>query len=157
MPLFKLAQFIEMAVKDEETGEAFYNALAERTKSPEMKREYLKIAAQEANHKNRFLSVLEKMPAESTREEYEGQYQEYLNVLLSTKAFPQTKSVNEIVKDLSDDRDAVFFAMQMEKDTLLFYYGIRDLIHDNNKKIVDDIMREEQVHIEELSTLLTKI
>lgn len=157
MPLFKIPQFVEMAVKDEETGEALYNALALMTSNPELKEEYLKIADQEKHHKARFQKILENLPEENMREQYKGQYQDYLNVLLSTKAFPQTKSVSDIVGELKNDREALELALRMEKDTLLFYYSMNEVIPDTSKKIVSDIMREEQVHIEELSRLLEKV
>ena len=45
-------------------------------------------------------------------------------------------------------------AIDFEKDTLLFFYGLRDLVQPVNQRLVDGIIGEEKKHIRELAAIL---
>ena len=45
-------------------------------------------------------------------------------------------------------------AMGFEKETLLFFYNLRDLVSDRNQKTIDRIIAEEKSHLRRLAKML---
>jgi len=153
MALFKMGEFINMAVKDEETGLAFYRSMAETTGNSKLKESFSKIADQENVHAERYRKMQGDVGDNFPREEYPGQYDNFLNALLSTRAFPEPEAAAREAKNLKTDLEAIDLALTLEKDTLLLYYDMQSFIPETHKNIVDDIIEEEKGHIEELAKL----
>lgn len=157
MSVFKMGEFIEMAIRDEETGAAFYDALVKVTKNEDVKKGCLRMADQERMHADRFRRMLSEVGSEKPREEFAGQYEQYLDYLLTSRAFPTPEDAARKVADFKSDIDALRVAMQMEKDTLLFYDEIKALIPDTHRKYVADIILEERVHVSDIYALQKKL
>jgi rubrerythrin len=136
MTVLRMTQFIDMAIKDEVSGEAFYKAFAEITGNAELKAAYEKIAEQEHHHMESFKKMKEAVSDTTIPEEYAGQYEAYLNSFLATRAFPGVEA-----------------ALHMEKDTLLMYHELRDFIPSTHQAFVKQIMDEERQHIATLTNL----
>ncbi len=58
-PLFHIAELVRIGVEDEKSGVAFYSALAQKTRNPELKKTYAGLAEQERYHQKRFEKTLE--------------------------------------------------------------------------------------------------
>ena len=76
----------------------------------------------------------------------------YLKAMADTKVFFKKEApgsqLNEILKS----------AIEAEKDSILFYLGMKEIIEDgDDKKRIDDIIREEMGHIRILSKEMTRI
>jgi len=153
MTVLRMTQFIDMAIKDEVSGEAFYKAFAEITKNAELKAEYEKIADQEHHHMESFAKMKEAVTEATIPEEYAGQYEAYLNSFLTTRAFPDAAAAAEGAKKVGGDAAAIDFAIHMEKDTLLMYHEVRDFIPASHQDFVKQIMDEERQHIATLTNL----
>jgi len=151
--IFKIGEFINMAIKDEQTGEAFYRAIAETTNNEKVKTGLLKIADQENSHAKRFYELLTDVGEQKPAEEYDGQYEKYLNVLLTNHAFPTPEAAAKKVSELTNDYEGVMMSLNLEKDALLFYEEIKRMLPDTHKNIVADIIKEERVHLEDLINL----
>jgi len=148
-----MTQFIDMAIKDEVSGEAFYKAFAEITDNAELKAQYEKIAMQEHHHMESFSKMKDAVTEATIPEEYVGQYETYLNTFLTTRAFPDAVAAAQAAKNVSGDAAAIDMALRMEKDTLLMYYEVRDFIPASHQDFVKEIMDEERQHIAALTNL----
>jgi rubrerythrin len=84
------------------------------------------------------------------KEEYDGQYEQYLNYLLSSRAFPNPSDAAKKASQSMNAKDSIEIAMDMEKDALLFYGEIVKLIPDTHAKYVEDIIAEERGHLQDL-------
>lgn len=152
MALFQMSEFVKMAIKDEETGMAFYKGMADSTDIKELKAAFLEIAEQERHHAAIFQDMLATLKELRIREEYKEQYEEYLRVLLESRAFPDPQKAREKALTIKG-AEGVDIAMRMEKDTLLFYRSMLSLIPSTHSKYVNDIIEEEQYHLTQLSKL----
>lgn len=153
MTVLRMTQFIDMAIKDEVTGEAFYKAFAEITDNAELKAEYRKIAEQEHHHMESFSKMKDAVAEATIPEEYAGQYDAYLNSFLTTRAFPDATAAAQAAKNVGSDAAAIDLALHMEKDTLLMYHEVRDFIPASHQDFVKKIMDEERQHIATLTNL----
>ena len=157
MRLFEVSELINVAVKDEETGIEFYSALADATKTPEIKEAILAIAEQEKAHRDRFKDMLTQVGDYKPREEYAGQYGEYLKVLLESRAFPEPSAAAEKARGVGSDAEAIDIALGLEKDTLLFLQEMKGLVPESNADLVEEIIKEEREHVVDLTNLRTKL
>ena len=86
--LFNVAELVAIGVEDETSGVAFYGELAAKCSNPEMKKVWETLASQERYHKKRFTEMLESLGPKPQKEEYPGEYSEYLRTLTAERAFP---------------------------------------------------------------------
>ena len=156
MRLFEMGELLNVAVKDEETGIAFYSALADAAENREIKEAVLAIAEQEKFHRDRFKKMLDEMGDFKPSEQYPGEYEAYLKILLYNRAFPEPAVAAERVRQVSFE-EAINIALQLEKDTLLFLQEMKELVPDSNASLVQQIIDEERAHVVDLTDLKQKL
>ena len=150
---FNADDIFEMAEQMERNGAAFYRTAAAAVDGEDAKSFLLKLAAMEDDHEQTFSRMraeLTKAETSSTVFDPEGEAVYYLRALADTRVFFQkeidTSSLEAILKD----------AIVAEKDSIVFYLGMRDAVPDKmGRDRLDDIIREEMGHIRLLSKELT--
>jgi len=157
MKLFAVKELIEMAVKDEETGIAFYQALAETTRSREVREACAAISKQEELHAERFRKMLPELEDYRAREEYPSQNEEYVEALLESRAFPMPGTAADRARAVGNDAEALDIAIRMEKDTLLFLQEMRSLVPEKQVQYVEAVIEEERGHVMDLTQLMQSL
>jgi len=152
MAVFEISEMLKVAIKDEEIGEAFYNAIAGRTSDERLKERLLQIAKQEVYHAARFRNILTNVKDSKPREQYQGEYDGYMNALLTNRAFPDIASA--IAKaSKADDGECLDIAKRLEKDTILFYEELIKFVPSAYAVQINEIMNEERNHLADLTSL----
>jgi len=155
MAIYKAADIWEMALEIEKSGELFYSAVAKKAKSPEVAALFVDLAEQEVLHYATFRKLsqttwdLSEMPA--------GQWDEYLLYLQATiqsTFFEGRDKALALADQVTDQREALRLAMGFEKETLLFFYDLRDMVSAADRDTITRIVEEEKRHIKRLGTLL---
>ena len=151
---FSADEILEMAEQMERNGSKFYRTAAEGTQEPENKKFLLDLAAMEDDHEITFKAIrsgLSEQMQASTVFDPEGESALYLKALVDSRVFFEksidTASMREILKE----------AIVAEKDSIVFYLGMKDLVPDKlGKEKIDAIIKEEMGHIRTLSRELVK-
>ena len=52
--------------------------------------------------------------------------------------------------------EALRMALGFEKDTLIFFYDLREMMPEEDRGIVGEIIREEKAHVRRLARLLSR-
>lgn len=145
-------EIINMAVKTEETGHEFYRLAEKNVKSKNLKNLFDYLAKAELKHKEIFLGLRGLI-----KESPQGLPVDWDEIDLYIKAMTDSsfflggnKDINLAIK-ASDDREAVGFALDFEKDTLLYFYQIKDLVKSADRSVVEKIINEEKQHIRRLT------
>jgi rubrerythrin len=155
MAIYKAADIWEMALEIEKSGELFYSAVAKKTQSPEVRALFEDLAEQEVLHYATFKKLsqttwdLTEMPA--------GHWDEYLTYLQATiqSAFFQGRDKALALADqVTDQKEALRMAMGFEKETLLFFYDLRDMVSASDRETITRIVEEEKRHLQRLGALL---
>ncbi len=149
--LFEVAELVRVAVEDEKTGVAFYSALAEKTRSPELRETFSQLAEEERGHQKRFEEMLKSMGAHKAPERYAGEYVSYLNALTSDRAFPDESAAVEMAGKCGGDLPALELAIRVERDTLILMQEMRRLLPERHRAVVDELADEERSHVVKLS------
>jgi rubrerythrin len=150
---FNADDIFEMAQQMERNGATFYETAAAAVDDESSKQFLLELAKMEVGHEKTFAemrSMLADSEKASTVFDPEGESVLYLRALADTRVFFQkeidTSSIEAILKD----------AITAEKDSIVFYLGMREAVPENlGRNRLDDIIKEEMGHIRMLSKALT--
>ncbi len=155
MAAFTATEALEMAMEIEKNGELFYHEVAAKSAAPEVKALFEDLAAQERGHYGVFQKMLgDVRPApELPAVEYD-QYEAYLQVALENALFAGPDKALTLARQAGDRETALRAAMGFEKDTLLFFYDLREMVSEPNKASISNIIREEKKHLRRLAGTL---
>ncbi len=149
---FTADEIFEMAQQIEKNGASFYRAAAEGASDAAFKTMLLDLALMEDEHEKTFadmrasLSEKEKGAAVFDPENQAGQY---------LKALADTRIFFHKALDLSSKVEILKEALTAEKDSIVFYLGMNEMIPDGRgKNRIDAIIKEEMNHIQVISQKL---
>jgi rubrerythrin len=144
MERFSIREVVEQAVRTERLGYEFYTAIAKRfEKNDGLKRLFETLANKELVHEKMFLELRAMMGGEEP--EAWADVSEYMRAIVESEFFLGREKSLPSLDHLKTVEDAVRFAMGFEKETLLYFYGLRDAVQE--KDVVDEIINEEKSHI----------
>jgi len=146
---FNADEVFEIALQIEKNGAKFYRDASEKIKDPNKKQLLINLAEMEEEHEKTFKTMKSELLTDEklqTTFDPEGESERYLQALADTRVFYEkdvdTTSLKEILKS----------AITAEKDSIVFYLGIKDVVPENlGKQKLDTIIKEEMGHISLLS------
>lgn len=148
MEKFSIMEVLEQAVQTERLGYEFYSEMANRfEKSEGLKNLFHTLAQKELRHKDRF-EELKEITGETEPEDWD-EAASYLRAIVESEFFLGTGKSLPSLEHIRDAGDAVRFAIGFEKETMLYFVGIRDVVQ--NREIIDEIISEEKSHIKWLA------
>ena len=150
MEKFSVREIIEQAIQTEKLGNEFYTKMAEKFHdNKELKKLFETLSAHEVRHGNSFVALKEKVKDE----EPEGwdEITPYLRAIVDSEFFLGKDKCLPSLEHVKTALEAVDFALCFERETLLYYYTLREATKE--KEILDKIIREEKSHIIWLNNL----
>jgi len=149
---FNADDVFEMAEQMERNGGKFYRTAADNTTDSENKEFLLSLAEMEDQHEKTFKGMRTDLTGKdkaSTVFDPEGEAALYLRALADTRVFFE----KEI--DVSSMRNILKSAIEAEKDSIVFYLGMKEAVPESfGKGRLDHIIKEEMGHIKMLSKKL---
>jgi rubrerythrin len=151
---YNITEVLEMAVQTEKLGFQFYTSMAEKFKQDaELVKLFTTLPSKERNHERTF-SDLKNLVAKSGPETVEWQeVSNYMRAFVESEFFLGRGKSLPSMDHLKTVRDAVRFAMGFEKETLLYFLGLRGIVRE--KGVVDEVINEEKSHIMWLAAFKT--
>jgi rubrerythrin len=147
---FSIREVVEQAIQTEKLGNKFYTAMAEKFQANnELKKLFELLAAHELKHGNSFSELMNKI----TDEEPDGweEVSLYLRAIVDSEFFLGKDKCLPSLEHVKTAAEAINFALCFERETLLYYYALRETIKE--RKIIDEIIKEEKSHIMWLNNL----
>ncbi|MCJ7615251.1 MAG: ferritin family protein [Desulfobacterales bacterium] len=152
---FNADEIFEIARQIEKNGAEFYKLAAEIVDKPSVRKLLLELAAMEIEHEKTFISLranLSDQEKEKTVFDPEDESVLYLKALADSRIFLKKDipdvltNMNQAEKDFA--KKIIKYAMAAEKDSIVFYLGMKDLVPENlGKDKIDQIIKEEMSHI----------
>lgn len=152
---FNADEVFEIAEQIERNGAKFYRTVAEKVTDTNKKKLLINLAEMEDEHEATFKTLRSELSMDEkiqTTFDPEGDSERYLRALADTRVFYEkdvdTTSLKEILKS----------AITAEKDSIVFYLGMKDVVPAHfGKQKLDDIIKEEMGHIRLLSKELIEL
>jgi rubrerythrin len=155
MAFLTAAEALKWALEIEKNGEAFYNEVATKSDDSEVKALFEDLAAQERGHYRAFQKMLQEVKPDPDLSTIEyDEYQTYLQVALADALFAGPDKGLALAKQAQDRETALQAAMGFEKDTLLFFYDLREMVGQAERGAISDIILEEKAHLRRLARML---
>ena len=152
MEKFSLREAIEQAVQTERLGFEFYMEMAKRFRdNPQMKDLCETLARKERDHEKRFTELMGVV--KDAEEEDWDEVSKYLRAIVESEFFLGGGKSLPSLDTVKTVADAVKRAIGFEKETLLYFYAMRDVLRE--KEVVSEIIAEEKSHILWLSRFVT--
>ena len=152
---FNADDVFEIAEQLERNGAAFYRDAAASVDDSSVKEFLLEFAAMEDEHEKTFVNLRKELTAsEKTSTVFDPNNESalYLKALADTRVFFKKEIDTSTVEGIFKA------AITAEKDSIVFYLGMKDLVPEAlGKKRMDDIIKEEMGHIKILSQKLAAL
>lgn len=155
--IFSGSEIVEIGIQIEKNGKDFYNTAAARSKHASSKELFEFLAGEEERHITTFKKILDGLQKYEPPEAYPDEYFAYMNTLASEYVFTQKDKGSEIAKSLKTDKEVVDKGIDFEKDSIIFYEGIKKAVPEYDIKIIDELISQEQVHLQKLTEIRNKI
>ena len=156
MPAVSFAEALAVAVRIEENGIAFYEEASRQSADPSAMDVFRKLAAMEKEHRSFFLELAK--TADDLESRFANDPQNSFAGTLSAMADGAVFDA-EAGTFTGKERpgEAVRAAIALEKDSIIFYLGLKSAMAESKERIrIDGIICEEMRHISILHELLKK-
>jgi rubrerythrin len=162
---FNIDEVFEMAEQIERNGAIFYRQMAEKNTDMPIHRIFLDLAETEDEHEKDLRSMRATLSDnEQQRSVFdpEGEAALYLRALADLRVFDEkTKEDFTLAEGVSEKekmRKIFQEAINREKESIVFYVGMKELVPENlGRHKIDDIIMEEMKHIIFLSDELSSL
>jgi len=147
---FSGSELLEIAIGIERNGMAFYQALADKTGKSDVKDIYTYLAGEEKKHLDTFQGMSDSLGQIKPPETYTEEYMLYLKSLVDSVVFSNVTEAQQKAGKVSNEIEAVDIGIQAEKDSILFYIELQNLVRERDSKVVLKILDEEKNHLRQL-------
>jgi len=149
-------EVFEVAQQIERNGAMFYRKAAELFSESDISNKFLELADWEIRHEQVFKDMGDKLVDSSQKTSTELEKKEFDPKLMACLAvFGTVSDPLHKLKSIKKVTDALKTAIEKEKESITFYEGLKDFVHDeDDKNKVDDIIEEETHHIKILNQAL---
>jgi rubrerythrin len=158
---FNAFEIFEIAEQIERNGAKFYRKAAQNISNQGIRKMLLELAVMEDNHEQTFADM-RKQISYKERElitfDPENEVALYLQAMANGHVFDLKKDPSKQLKGKETIEDILKIAIEAEKDSIVFYLGLRDFVPIKaGKNKIEDIIKEERSHIALLSQKLSAL
>jgi rubrerythrin len=154
---FSGSELVNIAIGIERNGLAFYQSLTRTGKDLMARGTYKYLADMEKKHIKTFQDMLDTVSEYKPPEIYTEEYQLYLKALVDSVVFTDDKVARQMAEKITSSAEAIQIGLGAEKDSILYYSEMRNLVRERDRKVVDRIIEEEKSHLRQLSELKRKL
>lgn len=148
--VFAGSEIVEMGIQIENNGRDFYNILAGRSKDKKAADLFKYLAAEEEGHIAVFKKILGALHRYEPQEAYPGEYFEYMNALASDYVFTKKDAAKDVAGRIKSEKEALDMGIGFEKDSIIFYGGMKKAVPTEELKAVDQLISQENSHLKKL-------
>jgi len=154
MAVLSGGELYDIAAGIERNGVAYYESLSQLAADADLKSTYGRLADMERHH----VEVFRKLRADADLVEVvpqadEAEYGSYLQALIDSSVFTNDRVAREMAMRAAGPAEALQLALGAEKDSILFYSEMRDLVPQREREAIGEIIKEERRHVRDLSAL----
>lgn len=149
--IFLGSELVELGIQIEKNGRDFYHTLSRQSKNEEAKKIFEFLAKEEEKHVSVFQKILNSAHSYQSRGYYPDEYFAYMNTLAGGYIFTQADKGKEIARKIKSDKEALSMGIQFEKDSILFYEGMKKVMAEKDYPVIEKLIMQEHKHLMQLS------
>lgn len=148
---FNADEILEMAEQIERNGASFYRKAAELVEDAKVSKLLLDLAAWEDGHQRVFASVranLTEPERQLTAFDPDHETSLYLRAMADGHVFDVKVDPADLLTGKETKAEILRLAMGQEKDSIIFYLGLKEMIPETmGRERIDEVIKEEMNHI----------
>ena len=153
-------EVIEFALNIERSGKAFYEEALERTNLDDDARQLITMLRDEEIRHEQYFKTLRDSDdlAELVDPDGWDMTSSYLDSIVKAHIFNKEGSPIKLAAEAKDTAEIIKYAMQFEKDTLLYFHSLYAETKDAKaQKAISKIIKEEMKHLKILQEMAEKL
>lgn len=151
-------EILELSLKMEREGQAFYQGLSQHLKDPTLKAFVQQMHKEEIQHEKLFKTMLSKKGEQLYGWEDKKDLQEFISENFTTDIFPPLEDIIQDGSKFENLQKAVDFAVEAEMVTAEFYSLLGDYCENLEAKTALLLLeRAERDHIKEILSIKDKL
>lgn len=154
---FSSVELINIAIGIERRGITFYDVMARSTDNDIARSVFLGLADMERQHIQIFQDMLDEADKYQLAGTTPKEYGDYLQALIDSAVFTDDMITSEMATQADSDIKAVELGISAEKDSILFYYEMKDIMPPPALPRINRIIAEEKSHLRQLSEIKHKL
>ncbi len=155
--IFSGSEVIELGIQIEKNGYDFYTGLSRKINNPVFTSVFDLLAQEEEKHIGVFRKLLEKISLVGSEVSLSDEYSAYISSLAGKYVFTQAGKGFQIAKKITSALEAVDLGIGFERDSIIFYEGIKVIVPENEKNIVSELILQEEKHLKRLLDFKAKL
>lgn len=152
---YSWTELVEMSISIEKKGERFYRDAAGDFDRGDIREVLGVLSDDERRHAEMFRSLLPER--EETRGIEIEEAMPYIEALIGSGVGGYLEADDLRAEGGETVEQVLDFALGFEKETIIFYHSLRDLVVGDAGSALDDILAEERKHIERISALRARL
>jgi len=159
MPVqYSAPEVMEMAIQTEKGGKLYYETVGARTDDAVLKGLFGFLAGEESRHVATFEDIARAIKVTPAEEPYNWEeVVPYLRAVTESRYFLGPDKALALAREAKTPQDALRSALAFEKETLVFYVQLRDMVGERNRAPVDRLIDEEKAHVRKLSGVMESL
>jgi rubrerythrin len=151
--IFSPQEVLRIAIKVEESGKEFYEALEEKAQDEKLKRMWRYLKGEEDAHTRVFLQLLQNVGTYLIHDFASDEHEAYLKSVSSGYVFTQELIKSKTRDGFRDQYEALDFGIYIEKESILVYSALRQYVAEHKQHVLDKVIEEEKNHLVQLTLL----
>jgi len=154
---FNADEIFKMAIRIEENGALFYRKAASLQSEEAIHEMLERLAIMEDHHKSTFESMRKRLSEGEKLQtifDPEDESSRYLAAMADSHGGEGSPNAADALTGEESIKDIISMAIGLEKESILFYIGLKDMVPPQyGREKLDDIIREERKHIIMLNSI----
>lgn len=150
MQLLNISEVYQIAINIEKNGTKFYQTWAKKVKDKKLKEIFSALAYAEVEHEKTFQKMLKEIENYEPKEAYPEEYFQYLRAYADGLIF-NMETIEKKAKQIKSVSKALDFAIEREKESILYYQEVKNIVPQSQHKELEKIINEERKHFLDLT------
>jgi rubrerythrin len=155
--IFSASEIVRMGIEIEKNGRDFYNSLMRKARDIKVQEVFNFLAKEEENHIRVFQKILEKSEKGEETGIIADDYYAYMRSLADNYVFTKENTGGKAAASIKSEKEGVEKAINFERESIIFYDGIKKTVPEADKAVVDSLIEQENRHLEQLIELKEQI
>jgi len=155
--IFSGNELLNIAISIERRGMTFYDIMAKSTDNEVARAVFEALVNMEREHIGIFEDMMDEIDAAHTPESASPEYSGYIQALIEDAVFMDDMITSEMATQADSDIKALELAISAEKDSILFYYEMKELMPKQVLAVIERIILEEKSHLQQLTEVKKRL
>ena len=155
--LFTGADILNIGIEAEQLGEQFYTGVAEQAPDQKVMTACMRLAGEEREHARLLRQMLAEWDQAQAKLDASDETMDYVHALLWQRMLPQRDDAEALIRGAKTLTDLFGIAATLEKDSILFYYEMRELVGQQAQPMVTGIIDQEKSHLAMVQRLASEM